>query len=802
MKKTIGIGCALAAAAVCAADATWYDAGTGIWDLAAMNWNAGASAWSNGDTAVFSGAGGTVTVNEAVTAAGLTFAADGYAVNGTAAIGTAGDALTVNVADGAAATVGAPVSGTGKLVKTGTGKLTLSAVARTYSGGTQVAAGTLVLGQNLNIVGTGNINVAGGAALDICSALALSTNGVATGFPKIYIGGTGPDGKGALLNTQVNATNKRLPYIYLTDDLLVNNVRRLDLDHVYSQGHDLHVKKASEADQFCINTFHNENGGDVYLEENAYFTVINSRWSLGNTPSKGKVHLRGGLLNVWGSYDVANPLVVEAASKLRQGGTGPCKYSGTISGDAPLTIAGGTVAFTMSAGKNTHRGPLINNANLYIGNNTTTGELGYGPVTNTASIIYRRTNALTITNTIVGGLFRNDLYPNGTVTFKDCYITNAQIVARCGKIVFDRAKVVCPKADTWAVGEQYDKVLNPVGIMEIKEGSDIVVQRISTGNGGAYVVTNNGVEVTSVITGIVNQSGGTFRTVGWQGSNDKEYDGLRLGHWPQGHVTWNMSGGKLVVETYRLSLATDGYGTLNLSGGEVFADEVTLNGRSGGKGYGILNMTGGELNVGAKGIAKSSTNNRYEMHLGGGTIRATADAGFACPLAIDLTGSDGGVTFDTQAASITLSGVLSGAGGLAKAGTGTLTLSGANTYTGATRPFAGTVAFTQAYPGGDLELPAAATGGTAAPLVTAPSFAFSAGKGVRVTEADTLDQATFGPMKTLVSSTAALTALPTLTLVATDGTEIANKGRWTLLLADGGRKLKFGPMRGTQVLVK
>ena len=71
-----------------------------------------------------------------------------------------------------------------------------------------------------------------------------------------------------------------------------------------------------------------------------------------------------------------------------------------------------------------------------------------------------------------------------------------------------------------------------------------------------------------------------------------------------------------------------------------------------------------------------------------------------------------------------------------------------------------------------------------------------------MTEADTLDQATFGPMKTLVSSTAALTALPTLTLVATDGTEIANNGRWTLLLADGGRKLKFGPMRGTQILVK
>ena len=68
---------------------------------------------------------------------------------------------------------------------------------------------------------------------------------------------------------------------------------------------------------------------------------------------------------------------------------------------------------------------------------------------------------------------------------------------------------------------------------------------------------------------------------------------------------------------------TDGYGTFNLSGGEVFTDEVNLNGRPGGKGYGILNVTGGELNVGTNGIRKSSTNDRYEIHLGGGTIRAS-----------------------------------------------------------------------------------------------------------------------------------------------------------------------------------
>ena len=161
------------------------------------------------------------------------------------------------------------------------------------------------------------------------------------------------------------------------------------------------------------------------------------------------------------------------------------------------------------------------------------------------------------------------------------------------------------------------------------------------------------------------------------------------------------------------------------------------------------------------------------------------------------------MTFDTTNAAVTLSGVLSGVGGLTKVGIGTLTLSGANTYAGATRLVDGTVAFTQAYPGGDLELPAAVTGGKSAPLLTAPSFAFAEGKGVRVTEADTLDATTFGPAKTLVSSTAPLAAMPTLSFVASDGTPFTDeKGIWHLLLTDGGRTLKFGPMRGTQILLK
>ena len=146
-----------------------------------------------------------------------------------------------------------------------------------------------------------------------------------------------------------------------------------------------------------------------------------------------------------------------------------------------------------------------------------------------------------------------------------------------------------------------------------------------------------------------------------------------------------------------------------------------------------------------------------------------------------------------------------GSGGLTKRGAGTLTLTSTNTYAGATRLEGGTLAFThaQGYPGGDLEIAAAAVQGQtlAAPLLTANTLAFNAGKGVRVTEADTLDDSTFGTMKTVATFTNPI-SLPTLTLVDADGTAWANTRQWHLQLADGGRTLKFGSARGTQILFR
>src|ERR1039457_1102082 len=104
-------------------------------------------------------------------------------------------------------------------------------------------------------------------------------------------------------------------------------------------------------------------------------------------------------------------------------------------------------------------------------------------------------------------------------------------------------------------------------------------------------------------------------------------------------------------------------------------------------GYGVYTLSGGSIYIGGNGI--QTVSGKYAINLGGGTVGAQAS--WSSSLNMTLTGSNGPVTFDTAGNAITLSGALSGNGGLIVTNGGTLDLSGTNTYTGDTTVNAATL---------------------------------------------------------------------------------------------------------------
>jgi autotransporter-associated beta strand protein len=149
------------------ANLTWNNAAaTGLWNSVDNNWNNGTgnAAFSNGSAVTFNDSNGgnyAVTLNTTVSPASVTVNNSGgpYTISGTGSI-----------------------AGTAALSKSGNGNITLSTV-NTYTGGTNVSAGTLVAGVH-GAIPSGAVSITGGTL-----QLASSTGG--TTITSLAISGTG-----------------------------------------------------------------------------------------------------------------------------------------------------------------------------------------------------------------------------------------------------------------------------------------------------------------------------------------------------------------------------------------------------------------------------------------------------------------------------------------------------------------------------------------------------------------------------------------------------------------------------------
>ena len=330
-----------------------------------------------------------------------------------------------------------------------------------------------------------------------------------------------------------------------------------------------------------------------------------------------------------------------------------------MSGTGSLTafVPGSTLTLT---GTNTFTGGLtVANGTVQIGNNTAgVSPSVAGNITNYGTLNIYRADAFTNKNNITSA--GNTLeYGNGDI--------NVRGVG--GMTVDGSGSIYALAAGSLSIGQ------SAAGMMTVNPGAVI--------NVGLNYLLGNPNAVGNW--GTVTQNGGTI-SVGNQ---------VRIGHWASEVSTNIMNGGIFNVPNAQLAVGWDGIGFMTMNGGTVNCRSLTvdddgftaaINGL-----VSTFSMNGGLLNIGVGGIGGNVQTNTdvNNIRLSGGTIAAVAPAGYSSSMSMVLT--NGSPMFDTTNATVTLSGILSGNGGLIKQGTGYLNLNGANTFTNTVTVAAGTL---------------------------------------------------------------------------------------------------------------
>ena len=122
-------------------------------------------------------------------------------------------ALTVATPPGLTDLFSGITSGPGKLIKSGTGTLSLTPLLPSlYTGGTDITGGALRIGHSAAL-GTGPLLIAPGGTLDIGGG--KTANGITVSNP-ITVSGTGADGLGAIINSGATSQNAAFRYTTVT----------------------------------------------------------------------------------------------------------------------------------------------------------------------------------------------------------------------------------------------------------------------------------------------------------------------------------------------------------------------------------------------------------------------------------------------------------------------------------------------------------------------------------------------------------------------------------------------------------
>ena len=580
--------------------------------------------------------------------AGVLFDLDGYnnsvaALAGGGTLGgniTLGDAtLTINLGGSlAAANFGGAISGNGGLIKNGGSIQQLSGCSSSYSGTTVINAGTLAVA----CLGDGGANSSIGSSSSAAGNLVLS------GGTLQYVGAGGSTNRQFTLGA--SATSK----------LDASGTGAIAFTH----GGPLTFASANTAQTLTLggtNTGNNifaaqitNNGsGLTRLTKNDIGT-----WVLTNAGSTytGVTTINGGVLAVDKLSDglLASSIGASsaAASNLIIGNGSTLRYTG--SGDTTnrlFTLSAG-VTFIESSGTGaivfTDTGPVT----LQSANQARTIALGG---TNTGN----NTLAGSIGNAGLGvtTLAKND---SGTWVLTGNHSYTGSTNVNGGTLFIGGGGTT---------GSIASAIVNNFGTLGFNR-SDLLSYGGQIGGTGSVRQTGTG---TTVFTGTNLYTGGTTIDAGT----------LQLGNGgTTGSIVGNVVDNGLLVFN-RSDLVNFG-GTISGNGAvrHIGSGTTVL---SGVNSYaGGTSFLGGTLQVSADTNLGAAAGG---LDFSGGTLRTTAS--FASARSSSLTGA--GTILTDAGTNFALNGLISGAGGLTKSGAGILTLSGNNSYAGATNVNAGTL---------------------------------------------------------------------------------------------------------------
>jgi len=669
-------------------------------------------------------------------------------------VNTNGGALKFNSSGSATQGAGSVISGSGTLVQMGAGTLTLSGT-NNYTGATTVSAGTLVATNATALGTTaGGVSVANGATLSInnvaIGAETLTLNGTGMGGNGALTG----TGTASLAGNVVLASTSSIGTPSAGDTLTLSGVTsgasgvtKLGAGTLILSGNNTYTGTTTVSSGTLQLGAANRiaNGSAVTVAAGATFNLNSFAETVGSIAGPGNINLGTATLTAGGdNTSTSFSGLLSGTGGFTKAGTGTTTLSGVNTYTGATAVSGGTLRLAGgSAIADVSAVTLANTAGVSLdlnGTDETIGSLAGGGATGgnvtlgTGTLTAGGNNTTTTYSGVISGTGGLTKTGTGTLTLAGANLYSGLTSVGAGTLSTTNASGL----GTGAGGT----TVNSGSTLSIS--TDILAEALTL-NGGILTKDNAATTrtwsggVTLAAPSTISSAGGTLTlsgTVDGTGNLTKTGAGtLTLSgsnsYTGQTNInagTTQVAGGNGIGDASAVSVAAGA--TLNLGGtnetvgslagaGNVVlgVGTLTAGGNDGSTTYsGVVSGTGGLTKIGA-GTLLVSGNNTYT---GGTTISTgTLQLGAANRIADTSAVAIGaGATFNLNgfaetvgsiagagnvnlgAATLTaggnntstsFAGVIAGTGGFFKAGSGTLALSGGNTYTGSTAVNGGTL---------------------------------------------------------------------------------------------------------------